>query len=209
MVQGIVGLKRWKCVTTGFANHAGTTPMDKRKDAVAAAAKHVLAVRDVVKGEAGRQVGTVGYVRAEPGAVNVIPGRAEFPVELRDLDAAKIDRMWEHIRERFHRTDEEEGVETRCTLLDEVVPAHADPTMQTAVRDAARSLGLRTLDLPSAAVQDAQQIARIAPMAMIFVPSRDGISHSPKELTSWEDVANGAEVLYRALLLLDERLNRN
>ncbi len=209
VVQGIVGLKRWRCVTTGFANHAGTTPMDKRKDAMAAAAKHVLAVRDVVKGEAGRQVGTVGYVRAEPGAINVIPGRAEFPVELRDLDAAKIDRMWERIRERFRRTDEEEGVETRCTLLDDVIPAHADPAMQTAVRDAARSLGLPTLDLPSAAVQDAQQIARVAPMAMIFVPSRDGISHSPKEMTSWEDVANGAEVLYRALLLLDERLNRN
>ncbi len=209
VVQGIVGLKRWKCVTTGFANHAGTTPMDRRRDALAAAAKHVLAVRDVVKGEAGRQVGTVGYVRAEPGAINVIPGQAEFGVDLRDLDAAKIDRMWERIQERFHRTDEEEGVETRCTLLDDVVPAHADPTMQTAVRDAARSLGLPTLDLPSAAVQDAQQIARIAPMAMIFVGSRDGISHSPKELTSWEDVANGAEVLYRSLLLLDERLNRN
>ena len=209
VVQGIVGLKRWKCVTTGFANHAGTTPMDKRKDAVAAAAKHVLAVRDVVRGEAGRQVGTVGYLRAEPGAINVIPGRAEFPVELRDLDAAKIDRMWEHIRERFRRTDEEEGVETRCTLLDDVIPAKADPAMQAAVREAARSLGLATTDLPSAAVQDAQQIARIAPMAMIFVPSRDGISHSPKEMTSWEDVANGAEVLYRALLLLDERLNRN
>ncbi len=208
VVQGIVGLKRWRCVTTGFANHAGTTPMDGRKDALAAAARHVLAVREVVKGETGRQVGTVGYVRAVPGVVNVIPGSAEFPVELRDLDAAKIDRMWDRIQEGFRRTDGEEGVETRCTLLDDVVPAHADRAMQTAVRDAARSLGVPTLDLPSAAVQDAQQIARIAPMGMIFVPSRDGISHSPKELTSWDEVTMGAEVLYRTLLLLDERLNR-
>jgi len=208
VVQGIVGLKRWKCVTTGFANHAGTTPMDRRKDAVAAAAKHVLAVREVVKGEPGRQVGTVGYVRAVPGVVNVIPGSAEFPVELRDLDAAKIERLWQRIQERFRRTDDEEGVETSCTLLDDVVPAHADPAMQSAVRDAAESLGITTMDLPSAAVQDAQQIARIAPMGMIFVPSRDGISHSPKEYTSWDEVALGAEVLYRTLLLLDERLNR-
>jgi N-carbamoyl-L-amino-acid hydrolase len=153
-------------------------------------------------------VGTVGYIRAVPGVVNVVPGSAEFPVELRDLDAAKIDRMWERIQGAFRRTDGEEGVETRCTLLDDVTPARADPDMQTAVRDAATSLGVATLDLPSAAVQDAQQIARIAPMGMIFVPSRGGISHSPKELTSWEEVAMGAEVLYRTLMLLDERLNR-
>jgi N-carbamoyl-L-amino-acid hydrolase len=69
-------------------------------------------------------------------------------------------------------------------------------------------MNLRTLDLPSSAVQDAQMLARIAPMGMIFVPSRGGISHSPKELSSWEDIANGAEVLYRAVLLLDERLHR-
>src|SRR6266566_2979576 len=90
IVQGIVGIKRWNCVVTGFANHAGTTPMNRRKDALAAASKDVLAVRDVVRAEEGRQVGTVGYVKVTPGAVNVIPGRVEFPVELRDLDAAKV-----------------------------------------------------------------------------------------------------------------------
>jgi N-carbamoyl-L-amino-acid hydrolase len=209
VVQGIVGLKRWKCVATGFANHAGTTPMNRRKDALAAASKDVLAVRDVVRAETGRQVGTVGYIRAEPGAINVIPGRAEFPVELRDLDAAIIDRMWERIQERFKQTDKEENVETRCTALDDVDPARSDPATQTAIRDAAKSLGLATMDLPSGAVQDAQQIAKTAPMGMIFVPSRDGISHSPKEFTSWQDVANGAEALYRVVLLLDDRLNRN
>jgi N-carbamoyl-L-amino-acid hydrolase len=76
-------------------------------------------------------------------------------------------------------------------------------------RDAAKSLGLTTMDLPSEAGQDSQQIAKIAPIAMIFVPSRDGISHSPNELTSWQDVANGAEVLYRVVLLLDARVSRN
>jgi N-carbamoyl-L-amino-acid hydrolase len=85
--------------------------MNRRKDALAAASKDVLVVRDVVRAEAGRQVGPVGYVRAEPGAINVIPGRAEFSVELRDLDAEKIDRMWERIQERFKQTDEEENVE--------------------------------------------------------------------------------------------------
>ncbi len=209
VVQGIVGLKRWKCFTTGFANHAGTTPMNRRRDALAAASKDVLAVREVVRAETGRQVGTVGYMKAEPGAINVIPGRAEFPVELRDLDTAKIDHIWERIQARFKHIDKEESVETHCELLEENAPARSDTAIQNAIRDAAESLGLATMDLPSAAVQDSQQIAKIAPMGMIFVPSRDGISHSPKEFSSWQDIANGAEVLYRVVLLLDDRLNRN
>ena len=208
IVQGIVGIKSWDCVVTGFANHAGTTPMNRRKDALIAASKDVLAVRDVVRGEQGSQVGNVGYVKAEPAAVNVVPGRAEFPVQLRDLNAAKVDLMWEHIQQRFAEVDKEENVETRCSLLDHSEPARADPSLQAALREAAKSLGLATADLPSLAGHDAQEIARIAPMAMIFVPSKEGISHSPKEFTSWQDVANGTEVLYRSILLLDGQLDR-
>jgi len=208
VVQGIVGIKRWNCVVTGVANHAGTTPMNRRKDALAAAAKDVLAVRQVVQAEKGTQVGNVGYVRVAPGAVNVIPGHAEFPVELRDLDASKVDRMWEQIQQGFAETDRSENIETRCSLLDRSEPARADPSLQAVVRESAKSLGLATADMPSLAGHDAQEIARIAPMAMIFVPSKDGISHSPKEFTSSQDVANGTEVLYRAILLLDAQLNR-
>jgi beta-ureidopropionase / N-carbamoyl-L-amino-acid hydrolase len=208
VVQGIIGLKRWRCVATGFANHAGTTPMDRRKDALAAAARDVLAVREVVRSEAGRQVGTVGYVKVTPGVVNVIPGRVEFPVELRDLDEGKIDRMWEQIQEKVKQIDAEEKVETSCTAIDDILPARTDAAMQSAIREAAKSLGLATMDLPSGAVHDAQQMAKLAPFGMIFVPSHEGISHSPKELSSWEDVANGAEVLYRSVLLADEELDR-
>jgi len=207
IVQGIVGIKSWGCVVTGFANHAGTTPMSRRKDALAAASRDVLAVRDVVRAEQGSQVGNVGYVKVEPGAVNVVPGRAEFPVQLRDLDAAKVDRMWERIQHRFAEADKSENVATRCILLDHSDPARADPNLQAAIRESAKSLGLATTDLPSLAGQDAQEIARIAPMAMIFVPSKDGISHSPEEFTPWEDVANGTEVVYRSILLLDRRLD--
>jgi N-carbamoyl-L-amino-acid hydrolase len=205
VVQGIVGLKRWKCVATGFANHAGTTPMNRRKDALAAAAKDLLVVRDVVRAEPGRQVGTVGYMKAEPGAPNVIPGRVEFPVELRDLDAATIERMWQRIQQRFAETDREEGVETRCAVINDIAPALSDPSVQGAIRDAARTAGLSTADLPSGAVHDAGEISRIAPMGMIFVPSRDGISHAPQEFSTWEDVANGTEVLYRTIVKLDQQ----
>ena len=150
----------------------------------------------------------MGYVKVEPGAINVVPGRAEFPVQLRDLDAAKVDRIWEHIQQRFTEADKAENVETRCSLLDHSEPARADASLQSAVRESAKSFGLATTDLPSLAGHNAQETARIAPMAMIFVPSKDGTSHSPKEFTSWQDVANGTEVLYRSILLLDGQLDR-
>ena len=208
VVSGIVSLKRWKCVTTGFANHAGTTPMNRRKDALAAAAKHLLAVRNAVRAETGTQVGTVGYLKAEPGAPNVIPGRVEF-LELRDLDAGKIENIWKHTQQKFAQADKEEGVETRCEVINDIEAAPSDPSIQRVIREAAQSAGLSTADMPSGAVHDAGEISRIAPMGMIFVPSRDGISHAPQESTSWEDCANGVEVLYRSILLLDQRLQPN
>jgi beta-ureidopropionase / N-carbamoyl-L-amino-acid hydrolase len=206
VVQGIVGLRRWKCVATGTANHAGTTPMNRRHDALAATARELLAVRDSVRAEEGRQVGTVGYIKAEPGAPNVIAGRVEFPYELRDLDAAKIEHMRERTQQRFADIDREEGTTTVCTEINHIEPALSDPGIQATIRDAARSAGLATMDLPSGAVHDAGEISRLAPMGMIFVPSRAGISHAPQEFTAPSDVANGVEILYRTILLLDKKL---
>src|SRR4029453_2710735 len=106
----------------------------RRHDALGAAARDLLAVRDVVRAESGTQVGNVGFVRAEPGAINVVTGRAEFPVELRDLDEAKVDGMWEAIQKRLKEVDGIEGVQTACTPLDGVRPAKADPRLQSAIR---------------------------------------------------------------------------
>jgi N-carbamoyl-L-amino-acid hydrolase len=206
VVEGIVGIGWWNCVATGFANHAGTTPMDQRRDALVAASKAVLAVRQAVRAVPGRQVGTVGIMKVEPGAPNIIPGRAEFSVELRDLDAAKVQHIWSDIEKRFAQISKEENVPIECKALDFDQPAKANPLVQQTIRDASRSAGLAYLDMPSGAGHDAQNAARFAPMGMIFVPSRNGISHSPLEFTPWPDVTNGAEVLYRTLLLLDQRL---
>ena len=206
VVQGIVGLRRWKCVATGAANHAGTTPMNRRHDALATAARELLAVRDSVRAEEGRQVGTVGYMKADPGVPNVIAGRVEFPYELRDLDAAKIEHMRERTQQRFADIDREEGTTTVCTEVNHIEPALADRGIQATIRAAARSADLATMDLPSGAVHDAGEISRLAPMGMIFVPSHAGISHAPQEFTAPGDVANGVEVLYRTILLLDKKL---
>jgi N-carbamoyl-L-amino-acid hydrolase len=209
VVTGIVGISLRTCTATGFANHAGTTPMNRRKDALAAASRAVLAVRDEVRAESGRQVGTVGWMKIEPGASNVIPGRVTFPVELRDLDAEKINRVAERILQRFKTIGQEENVEISCTKPDFHAPALTTKAFQEAIRSSARDVGLETLDLPSGAGHDAQNVARFAPVGMIFVPSREGISHSPFEYTSPEQAANGAEVLYRTLLKLDAQVDRS
>ena len=208
VVQGIVGIYQWTCTAIGFANHAGTTPMDRRQDALAAAARAALAVREEVRAEAGRQVGTVGYVRVEPGVRNVVPGRVEFPVELRDLDAAKVRGLWTRVEKRFAQIAQEENVKLACVAVQASEPALTDATIQSDIRAAARAAGYTALDLPSGAGHDAQDIAHLAPIGMIFVPSRDGVSHSPRESSSPDDVANGAEMLYRTVLMSDERLNR-
>jgi len=205
VVQGIVGIHWWTCTAEGFANHAGTTPMNHRQDALAATARGTLAVREEVRAEPGRQVGTVGYVKLEPGARNIIPGRVEFPVELRDLDAEKVLRIWSRIEKRFAQIAQEENVALTCVPLQADKPALTDTRIRDTIREAARAAGYSTLDMPSGAGHDAQQVAHFAPIGMIFVPSRGGISHSPREYTPPEDVARGAEVLYRTLLLLDDR----
>ncbi|MGH9794649.1 MAG: M20 family metallo-hydrolase [Candidatus Acidiferrales bacterium] len=208
VVEGIVGIQWRTCYARGFANHAGTTPMNKRRDAFLAAAQAALAVREEVKREPGRQVGTVGYVKVEPGAGNIIPGMVEFVVELRDLDAINYERIWSRIEKRFAEIAAAEEVAINCTLVADERPALTTPAIRDAVREAARAAGYSTLDMPSGAGHDAQQVSHFAPIGMIFVPSRDGISHSPREYTAPDDAARGAETLYRTLLLLDQRLDR-
>lgn len=209
VVQGIVGIKRRDCVISGFANHAGTTPMDKRQDALAAAARDALALREETRRNPGKQVGTVGVMKVEPGAPNVVPGRVEFTVDMRDLKAEVIDEIWTRVQKRFDEIGKEENVTTTCALIDTVEPAETDAAFKSAIREAATSAGLATRELPSGAGHDAQNIARVTPIGMIFVPSRGGISHSPKEYSTWPHIAGGAEVLYRTILLLDARLNHN
>jgi beta-ureidopropionase / N-carbamoyl-L-amino-acid hydrolase len=207
VVQGIVGIHGWECTAEGFANHAGTTPMKGRRDALVAASRAIVAVRERVRSEAGRQVGTVGLVRAEPGARNIIPGRVIFQLELRDLDNERIARIWSRISEQFVAIGREEGVALGCKSQQSDRSAPTDPAIQKAIREAARTAGYSSMDLPSGAGHDAQQIARLAPIGMIFVPSRGGISHSPREYSSREDLIRGAEVLYRTLLSLDADLH--
>jgi len=205
IVEGIVGIKQWEVTVTGFQNHAGTTPMDQRHDALLSAARFVDMVNRVVRAEPGRQVGTVGRLQAFPGAPNVIPGRAVCSLELRDLDAAKIDRLFEAIRSEAQRIGEASGTGFEYRSLHENVPAPSDPVIRELIESAAKELTYTTRHMPSGAGHDAQAIAQLAPMGMIFIPSVGGISHSPKEFSTPEDITRGASVLLGAVLLADKR----
>jgi N-carbamoyl-L-amino-acid hydrolase len=152
----------------------------------------------------GRQVGNVGWVQAEPGAPNVVPGRVRLPVELRDLRREVIDAMAGRIRARGEAIARETGTTFAMQLYSTDEPALTDPRLQALVESQAKEAGFTTLRLPSGAGHDAQSLGRAGiPIGMIFVPSEGGISHSPKERSEWEDCARGAEVLYRMVKALD------
>jgi N-carbamoyl-L-amino-acid hydrolase len=203
VVEGIVGIDWYEAVIQGFANHAGTTPMPGRRDALLAATYLIQAVNDIATGEPGRQVGTVGKLTVEPGAANVIPGRVRHTIEFRDLSREKMDRLGNAIKQRAQQIAQQTGTEITLAPLTRLEPAPATPAVQAAIEQAAAQRGLKSMRLPSGAGHDAQMMATLGPMGMIFVPSVGGVSHSPREFTQWEDCANGANVLLEAVLHLD------
>jgi len=203
VVEGIVGLGWWDVTIEGFANHAGTTAMNNRKDAMLAAARFTDMVNRVITGEPGRQVGTVGRIQAFPGAPNVIPGKVVLSLEIRELDAARIQHFFDRIRQEATEIGRATGCSFSYESTHQSAPAICDAAVQRTIESAARGLGFTTKHLPSGAGHDAQHMATIAPAGMIFVPSVRGISHSPNEFTKPDDVANGANVLLQTVLALD------
>jgi N-carbamoyl-L-amino-acid hydrolase len=203
IVEGIVGINHWDVSVEGFANHAGTTAMNNRRDALLAAAKFIEAVNRVVTSIPGRQVGTVGRIQAFPGASNVIPGKVILSLELRDLDAAKIQTLYQQIREEAEKIAQSNRVTFEFKDVGVNVPAPTEPRIRALIHQSAEELGLTTKLMPSGAGHDAQDMARLAPVGMIFIPSVGGISHSPKEFSRPEDIANGANVLLGTVLRVD------
>ena len=203
VVEGIVGINWWDVTIEGFANHAGTTAMNNRQDALLAAAKFIEAVNRIVTSVPGRQVGTVGRINALPGAPNVIPGKVVLSLELRDLDAAKIKMLYEKIYAEAQQIAAASKTKFDFKEINVNIPAPTDTRIRSFITEAARELGLSTKLMPSGAGHDAQDMARLGPVGMIFVPSVGGISHSPREFSHPEDIANGANVLLHTLLKLD------
>ena len=203
IVDGIVSIDEYTVEIRGVANHAGTTPMPERRNALLAAAKLIEAVQDEVTRTPGPQVGTVGQLTVTPNAPNVVPGLVRHTIELRDLSESTLARLGAAIRERASQIARDTGTQITIQKVVHDPPAVAAAEMQRQIAAAAASLDLRTMHLPSGAGHDAQFLAKIAPMGMIFVPSVGGISHSPREFTRWSDCANGANVLLQTILRVD------
>ena len=203
VVEGIVGIKRWNVTVEGAANHAGTTPMAVRRDALLTAARFVEAVNRVITGQSGSQVGTVGQIEALPGAANVVPGRVNLSLEIRDLETEKIDRLFEAIANESVTLGHLNGTTVHLEQYYESKGAPTDEQIRAIIAESAAELGLTSLRMPSGAGHDAQSIAQIAPVGMIFIPSEAGISHSPQEYSLPEDVVAGANVLLLSVLELD------
>ena len=205
VVEGIVGLRHWIVTLEGFANHAGTTPMNRRQDALLAASKFVIAVNEVVNSVEGNQVGTVGKMTLQPGAYNVIPGKVVLGLEIRDLSDVKIDMLFAQIEKRAAIIANESKVKVIFELqANASKPALTNKVLQQVIFNVSNDLGLTTKLMQSGAGHDSQEVASIAPSAMIFIPSVGGISHSPKEFSTILDIANGTNVLLKTILAIDK-----
>ena len=204
VVEGIVGIRWWDITVEGVANHGGTTPMNRRQDALVSAAELVLEVNRIAKTMEGRQVATVGRIQALPGAPNVIPGKVVMSLEIRDLDAGKMQQVFERVEASATELAKRHGTNFSFAEIDTASPpAPTDETVRDLIAGVTEALGYSFRRMPSGAGHDAQDMATVTPTGMIFVPSVGGISHSPKEFTSAEDMARGATVLYHSVLAID------
>lgn len=205
IIEGIVGIEDWDITVTGLANHAGSTPMNDRQDALIAASKLVLAVNEVVNSYEGSQVGSVGKISVPSGAPNIIPGRVEMSLQMRDLSSEKMMKMYADIEKRAQKIAEETNTQIAFEHLNlSSFPTIASKEIQDRMIQAAESLGISYMKMQSGAGHDTQEMAALGPIGMVFIPSKDGISHNPKEYSSSVQMANGANVMLHTVLLLDQ-----
>ena len=205
VVTGITGRAVFEVEIEGKANHAGTTPMSTRRDALVSASKLILNIQKMAAEQEICRVSTVGSIKAIPNAVNVIPGHASIGLEFRDTDMEALAAAEQELRRITDQAavDDTVDIEVIRHRFTSAVPITAD--MQALVAEAAENCGMTWEPLASGAGHDAQAVANIAPVAMIFVPSIDGISHAIEEYSTPQACANGAQVLLELLLLADDR----
>jgi len=203
VVKGIVGQYRFAVTVTGRPNHAGTTPMNMRKDALVAASQVVLAVNKLGTETPGEQVATVGYFNVSPNAVNIVPGQVDLKIDLRDLSQEHLENLIRRMEQEFKAIATATQTEIVMHQALHVLPTLSAPKILDTIVQVCEEMGLSYCHLPSRAGHDAQEIGRFTDMGMIFVPSRAGISHAEDEYTSPEQCTQGANMLLQTFLKLD------
>jgi N-carbamoyl-L-amino-acid hydrolase len=200
VVDAIVGVRRTRLTFVGQADHAGTTPMERRRDAFLAAADYALRARElVVKRGSAHSVTNVGVVRVHPGVSNIVPGRAELVHEMRDPDAAVLEDLGRRCASLARRVARRRALAVEVTPMSATTPAPCAPRVQRAVEAACEGRGLAWQRLHSAAGHDAQNLAAITEAGMVFIPSQGGRSHRVDEMSDWDAIERGANVLLDTL----------
>ncbi|WP_425216594.1 Zn-dependent hydrolase [Tumidithrix helvetica] len=205
VVEGVVGQRRYTITVQGSASHAGTTPMSMRQDALVAAAQVILSV-NLLANLPGKQVATVGKMLVSPNAPNTIPAFVEMSLDVRDLSDHNLDDLINSLESDLEAVAAATQTKISLKPVLQNQPALASPIIQTAIVQTCRELELTSLHLPSRAGHDAQEMAKLTEMGMIFVPSQNGVSHSETEYTSPEHCVQGANVLLHTLLKLDRQI---
>ncbi len=203
-VTGVQGISWQEVTIVGQSNHAGTTPMALRRDPVAAGAALTSFLHDLAHRYGGNQVCTVGKFDVHPNLVNVVAARVQMTLDVRNTDETLLRQAENEIHEFVRTLESSFGVSVSFRTLARFEPVDFDPAVIDLVDSLCREVTDKTMRMPSGAGHDAQMLARVCPTAMIFVPSRDGISHNPAEHTDDHDLENGANVLLRAMLALSE-----
>ena len=201
VVTGIAGPVWLRFFLEGETGHAGATPMNLRRDSLAAAAG-IMGLIEAAAAETGTSVGTVGQLDLEPGGINIIPGKVRFSLDLRDIDEEIRDRVEGHILEGAEEICRRRGVGLEIETLQRLAPAPCSDLVRDAAERACERLGIRPHALPSGAGHDGMQLTDLCPMGVIFVRSKNGISHNPDEWSSQEDCAAGSNILYLTVLNL-------
>ena len=209
VVTAIVGIRRHEVKIEGRADHAGTTPMSLRRDALVGAAGFIRTVEQLARlrpAESAYLVATVGKLSVEPNAVNAVPGSVTMILETRCTDEAALLEFEQELWKRIEGELQDRGLRLTRSLLSQTLPTACSPLIQSTIEQASTTAGFRSTRLPSGAGHDGVFVARLAPMGMIFVPCREGRSHAPEEWADPADCANGARVLAETLILLDKSL---
>jgi allantoate deiminase len=200
IVTDIVGITSYKLIFIGRADHAGTTSMQDRLDAAQGASAFTTSARELVIRNFPNCVMNVGRMEFTPGAFNIVPERVSVWLEFRSADQKELEQMEVLLVECAEQKARLFGVKLEKEFVGRHEPTPMSEIVQNAIRDAAGWLGLSHMPLVSGAGHDAQNLAKVCPAGMIFVPSVGGASHSPREFTEWDDCVHGANVLLHAAL---------
>jgi N-carbamoyl-L-amino-acid hydrolase len=200
VVEAISGLFKWNARLIGLAGHAGATPMQMRQDAFQGLAELAGEIPRILEEHGSpRSVATIGRVELSPGAANVVPGKAEFSLDVRDTDLATLDNLASAFRRAISAIARRRDLMFEFDVLSEIAPVKSDSGIMRLIDQSATELGCSTLQLPSGAAHDTQIMAGFTRAGMIFIPSKEGRSHSPAEWSAWEAIENGANVLLNTI----------